>query len=334
MNWAEELLKFDPIPVPRVWGGTRLHPSKSFPEPVGESWLVSCCGSQPKYHSRVTHSSHSAPTLRELIDADPSAILGDLAERSNEFPLLLKLIDAAAPLSVQVHPGDELARELGEPYGKTEAWLVIAAEPGAEIVYGLDDGQSYSDYLEAAERGEGAAGLKRIPVERGDFIFLPAGALHAIGAGILLLEIQQASDTTYRIYDWDRVGLDGQPRELHLSEAKRVEPPAPYPICPIPRANERGRFRDCLGSFTAPFRAFDLAGPSKALALPTSTSFGLLALIEGELLFRARDREWSLGAGEAALVPPALMSGTITTSAESWLLFSAPEPLVDPSKPR
>lgn len=219
---TDRLLRFRPLLMERVWGGRRLASfGKALPDggaPVGESWEL--VDRPPEAESVVVGGPFDGVTLgalwrgrRDLFGARAAA-LGDPA-----FPLLVKLLDARAALSVQVHPPAGVAASLGgEP--KTEAWFVAAADPGAYLLVGLRDGVTRAR-LEAALRAEEdvAALLHRIDVAAGDAIFIPSGRVHAIGPGCLIVEVQQSSDTTYRVYDYGRPGLDGQPRELHVDAA-------------------------------------------------------------------------------------------------------------------
>ncbi len=209
-------LLFEPVLHPKVWGGRQLEQrlGKTLPpgEPIGESWEIF-------WQNRVSNGPLRGRTLGELIDAYPQKMLGS-RDADPEFPLLVKFIDAQDWLSVQVHPDDKRAAELeGEPRGKTECWYIIDAEPGAQIAYGLAERLDASSFRRAIEEGRTKDVLQYVTVAPGDFIYVPAGTLHALGPGILLYELQQTSDTTYRVYDWDRPGLDGKPRELHLDKA-------------------------------------------------------------------------------------------------------------------
>ncbi|HLY29364.1 MAG TPA: type I phosphomannose isomerase catalytic subunit, partial [Aggregatilineales bacterium] len=211
-------LKFEPALYEKVWGGRQLETrlGKALPpkQPIGESWEI-------YFKDRIANGDYRGQTLGELIAAHPIEMLDE--EKSNgEFPLLIKFIDAQDWLSVQVHPDDALAMELeGQPRGKTECWYIIDAAPGAQLVYGFSEKTDAEDFRRLIESGHGKDVLQYVHVEPGDFIYVPAGTMHAIGPGIILYELQQTSDTTYRVYDWDRMGLDGKPRELHLEKALR-----------------------------------------------------------------------------------------------------------------
>jgi len=218
--------RFQSIVKEKPWGGRALETvlGKKLPPNtrVGESWEVSVRGEDA---SIISGGRHSGTSLRQLLELDRAAILGaEIAQQyPNRFPLLVKYIDAEDILSLQVHPDDEYAAayENGE-WGKTEAWYIIHAEDGASVVRGTVPGIDRETFLKKLEDGTVNEILNHITVRPGDVIYMPAGCLHATGAGILLAEIQQNSDLTYRVYDWGRAGLDGKPRELHLEKALDV----------------------------------------------------------------------------------------------------------------
>lgn len=199
----------------KVWGGTALATryGKSAAEGalIGESFEIFS-------DNRIANGRFAGRTLASVIAEFPQETLG-IAKFGGDYPLLVKLLDAREWLSVQVHPDDALAAELeGQPRGKTECWYILAAEPDSQIVYGFRDGITKTDIRNAIARGEMRGVLRELGVQAGDFVPVPAGTVHAIGAGIVLYELQQTSDTTYRLYDWDRPGLDGKPRELHIEK--------------------------------------------------------------------------------------------------------------------
>ena len=218
-------LRFAPVYFEKVWGDRRLETvmhRKLVPgKPIGESWEVS---DHPHGRSVVINGPLRGQSLREVIERDPAALLGaHVREKHGElFPLLVKYIDANDKLSVQVHPDDAYARAHEGELGKTEMWYVLHADPGGEIIAGLHQGVTKEDLLRALNEGDPAALLNQLPVQAGDAILIPAGRIHALMPGLLVLEIQESSDTTYRLYDWGRVGLDGNPRELHVAQALAV----------------------------------------------------------------------------------------------------------------
>jgi len=218
-------LRFVPIYFQKVWGNRRLETvlGRTLPpgQPIGESWEIA---DHPHGRSVIANGSLRGMSLHDLIRCDPDAVLGAhvRARFDDSFPLLLKYIDADDELSVQVHPDDAYALANEGETGKTEAWYVLHADPGAEIIAGLCDGVTREAFANALTAGNPASLLRRLPVRAGDTILIPAGRIHALLPGVLVLEIQQNSDTTYRLYDWGRVGLDGKPRELHIEKALAV----------------------------------------------------------------------------------------------------------------
>ena len=210
---------FQPIFKERVWGGRNLERlfGKKLPQgaPIGESWEIS---DRPDDVSVVTNGPLSGKNLHWLLENHRQALLGNARSESRRFPLLIKLLDAQEKLSLQVHPPPEKAKELGgDP--KTEMWYIAHAAPGAELYVGLNRGVTRSDFEKKIADGSVADCFHRIKVKAGDAMFLPSGRVHAIGAGLVIFEIQQNSDTTYRVFDWNRVGLDGKLRELHVAQS-------------------------------------------------------------------------------------------------------------------
>ena len=211
-------LTFEPIFMERVWGGRRLESEfgKKLPpnSPIGESWEVV---DRPEAQSVVANGPLKGKTLHELWMQDRQSIFGEVPDFPR-FPLLVKLLDAQEKLSLQVHPPEEIAKTLGsEP--KTEFWYVAAADAGAELFVGLKESMTREEFKHALENGTVADCVHKIRAKAGDAMFLPAGRFHAVGAGNLLVEIQQNSDTTYRVFDWNRVAEPGKSRRLHIDEA-------------------------------------------------------------------------------------------------------------------
>ena len=211
-------LTFEPIFMERMWGGRRLESEfgKKLPpqRPIGESWEIV---DRPEAQSIVREGLLRGKTLHELWTQYRDEIFGE-APDSSRFPLLLKLLDAHDKLSLQVHPPEKLADRLGgEP--KTEFWYIAAADPGAELYLGFRESITRHQFEKALRDGTAADYVHKIRVRTGDAVFLPAGRCHAVGAGILLIEVQQNSDTTYRVFDWNRVDAKGKGRQLHIDQA-------------------------------------------------------------------------------------------------------------------
>ena len=211
-----------------LWGGTRLkneYNKQTDLDQVAESWELSC---HKDGQSVIENGEAAGKTLAEYIKTQGQRILGRNAERFPYFPLLIKFIDAKGNLSVQVHPDNEYAMRVEGEFGKTELWYIVDCEPGASLLYGFQKEISREEFARRIAEGTLLEVCNRVQVKKGDVFFIEAGTLHAVGEGILLCEIQQNSNTTYRVYDYGRLGKDGKPRELHVEKAKevtRLEPP-------------------------------------------------------------------------------------------------------------
>lgn len=251
-SWPEEIamkpdypLRLRPILQEYLWGGRRL--GSLLGKPIGdadayaESWEVV---DHPDGQSVVENGPLAGKTLGELARDFPAEIYGPSA-RPDRFPLLFKYLDAQKTLSVQVHPNDAQGAKQSPPdLGKTEAWLVIAAEPGSLIYAGLKAGVDGDALAAALSDGECDRCLHSFEPTPGDCVFIPAGTVHALGAGLVIAEIQQASNTTFRLFDWNRVGQDGQPRPLHIEQSLAVTdydrgPVEPQSLSPLPNVSER-----------------------------------------------------------------------------------------------
>ncbi len=210
-----------------LWGGTRL--KEYYPactaDPLAEAWVLSC---HPAGPSTLAGENR---TLADLLARHPDYV-GTRALGEEEFPILVKLIDAKKPLSVQVHPDDAYARLHENGPGKTEMWVVLDCEPGAALYYGFARPVTRQEFARRIAENTLTDVLRSVPVHKGDVFFIPAGTIHAIGAGMLIAEIQQNSNTTYRVYDYGRVGADGKPRALHLEQAMAVTNLNPAPAAP------------------------------------------------------------------------------------------------------
>ena len=291
----------------RIWGGRELEAVYDKPLPegqsIGEAWVVS---DHSSFESEVLEGPGAGGTLHQLLEAEPRRLLGRRAQPTPDgrFPLLLKLLDARDVLSVQVHPNDRLARELGEPdVGKTEMWHVLAAEPDAELIVGLDPSVTPEGFEQAIHAGTVQQLMRSFPAPPGTSAFLAAGTVHAIGAGLLLAEIQQNSNITYRIYDWERTGTDGKPRALHIDKAKRV----------INFGSHHGGAAQSLsyetqGATRQVLAACNyFAGERVAVSGDTTRhtrgdSFHILLGVEGALTAKAGDTTAVFGPGQAVLV--------------------------------
>ena len=211
----QSILQLAPLFKERIWGGVQLKTLFGYPIPsvkTGECWAISGLSEES---NQIMNGPLKGKSLREVYQTMPY-LFGHPTQK--EFPLLTKIIDACTDLSVQVHPSDEFARKLGQPYGKSECWLVLDCKEDASIIYG-HEAQSVDEFQTLINQGAWNDLLQEVKVKKGDFIDVPAGVIHALKGGIVVLETQQSSDTTYRLYDYDRVDDLGNKRELHLLQA-------------------------------------------------------------------------------------------------------------------
>ncbi len=215
-----------------IWGGRRLIEEYGFEsdkDSAAEAWMLSC---HKDGNSVVRNGELSGLTLMQAIETWGGSALGKKAKDFSYFPILIKLIDAKDRLSVQVHPEDEYALANEGEYGKTEMWYVVDCEEDAKLIYGFKQNISKGEFLERINKNNLSPVCNYVPVKKGDVFFIEAGTMHAIGKGILIAEVQQNSNTTYRVSDYGRLGADGKPRQLHIKQAlevtKTVKPTLPY----------------------------------------------------------------------------------------------------------
>ena len=293
------------------WGGEKLRTvfGKDIPEvPTGESLEISCI---PGLESR----DGEGRTLPELIALHGAEYVGSYAGKP--FPLLLKLIDAREALSVQVHPNDAYAGEHENgKLGKTEAWLILDAPEGAELVYGIRPGTDRETLRKACEAGSAVAPLlRRVKVKAGDVCFIPAGCVHAIGAGITLYEIQQSSDITYRFYDWDRTDAQGRKRELHLRQA--------LDVTDLGFSLEPRHWDEAAGvtrMLDEDYFSLDLIRAAGGeISLPALTEFGFLTALDGGLTLRWAGGEAPMEKGDSFFLPKASPRLTVTGTGRAAL---------------
>jgi len=312
-------LKTEPLLKERVWGGQRLRDllGKAIPagRRIGESWEITDHGGEP---SPIASGPFRGRTVRDAIAADPGAILGSRGadpKAPGRLPLLLKFLDAEEDLSIQVHPSDEDAARIGGgAAGKVEAWLVLAAEPGAKLAHGLAPDVTWAEFFRNVREGRPDPGLRWVHARPGDVFFNPAGTVHALGRGIVVAEIQTTSDTTFRISDWGRVGLDGAPRALQIEEAEKVTPSppmaAPFPVEPPARPGEP---EVLVGCPQFRFLRIPLDRGQVARGTLAGERFAFLTTIEGAAVLSAAGREDPLLLGESWLLPAALGVWSIRT---------------------
>lgn len=217
-----EILKLKPAIKDYLWGGRRLveeYNKESDLEKVAESWEMS---NHKDGSSIIINGKYANLSFREYLEKEGKKIWGDNCNKYNSFPIMIKFIDAKQALSIQIHPDDEYALKYEGEFGKNEFWYVLDAEPGAFLYYGVNEEMTKAKFKERIENGTICDYLKKVEVKKGDCFLINAGTIHAIGAGTVIAEIQQCSNSTYRVYDFGRIGADGKPRELHINKAVDV----------------------------------------------------------------------------------------------------------------
>ena len=290
----QQPLRFEPFLRPMVWGGRHLarYLAKNLatPEPYGESWEVS---DHPLHVSRLATASLFGVTLRQLMQTNREELLGPAADRFATFPWLFKLLDAQDWLSVQVHPDEAAVKKLWPGEGaKTEAWYIVDAGPNSRIYAGLKPGVGPAELRHALEHGSVADCLHAFTPKPGDFVFLPAGTVHAFGGGVFVAEIQQTSDATFRLFDWNRHG-----RKLHVEEAFASIHWDQGPVDPIAPVGERQHVVAC------PY--FEVERIRSAAAFPLGGVGRLQALLVTEGQGRFANGEFFM-AGDVWLLPAAM----------------------------
>ncbi|MBN2711407.1 MAG: class I mannose-6-phosphate isomerase [Planctomycetes bacterium] len=319
-------LLFTPLLKVRVWGGERLKSrAPGAPaEPIGESWELADHESDTTV---VRGGSFDGKKLHEIFMENKEDLCGKAVDPASPdvFPLMLKLIDPKQDLSVQVHPDDEYAgkQKAGE-LGKTEAWYVLESEAGAKLYRGFKPGVTKEAFAKALEDGSVADLLNGFEVKPGDVLNMPAGTVHALGAGVRIAEIQQNSDTTYRVFDWNRVGLDGKPRELHIEHALAVTDfeDAGDNLCKAEALAHESCLRECF--IRSEKFNFDRLGKFSSASIELDTkkeSFHILTVAEGEIEVVTDEGSVKCGKWDSALVPAAAGKYTIRPSDDASVLL-------------
>ncbi|MFO0843747.1 MAG: type I phosphomannose isomerase catalytic subunit [Gemmataceae bacterium] len=309
-------LVFSPFLRPMPWGGRRLGDTLGKPLPPdgtwGESWEVSA---HPTHVSRVADGPLAGRALTDLLPG---------------FPLLVKYLDANDWLSVQVHPGDDKAMSLsGEPLGKTEAWVVLGAEPGGRIFAGMKDGIDRRAFERALAEKRVAECLHAFQPRVGDCLFYPAGTVHAVGGGVLLAEVQQSSDATLRLYDWDRVGPDGKPRPLHVAQALEAIDWGRGPVAPAVGQALPGLPGERL--VVCRYFTLDRFRVAEPVPSPYGGRLSLWMVLDGAAELRARDYRRVLPRGGTVVVPAGVEGVSWHPSPAATLLgVTLPEGLSGP----
>lgn len=302
----QEPLFLKPVFQEKIWGGSRLKTVFGFDIPndkIGEDWAISA---HPHGVSIVENGEFKGKKLDELW-ATQKELFGN--PTGPVFPLLTKILDAEDELSVQVHPDDDYGLKHEGELGKTECWYVIDAEPGAEIIYG-HHAKTREELAEMIHEGRWDDLLKRVPVKKGDFFYVPSGTIHAIGKGILILETQQSSDTTYRVYDYDRKDDQGNTRELHIQQSIDVTTvPASVPDVQIKEARQ-GASSIITYLQTEFFNVYEWQVAGK-LQVKKQAPYTLMTVISGEGQVVVDGKEYSLTKGTSCIFPDAIKEWTL-----------------------
>lgn len=299
------LLKLQPAFKDYLWGGNRLRTDfgfKSDLEKLAEGWMLSC---HKDGENTVLNGKYKGKTLSEVIEAEGRDILGENGKKFDFFPILIKLIDAEKDLSVQVHPDDEYAMRVEGEYGKTECWYILDCEQDAQLIYGFKSEISAEEFRRRIADNSFLDVVNRVNVKKGDFFFIEAGTLHAIGKGILLCEIQQNSNTTYRVYDYNRRDKDGNTRPLHIDKAidvTKCEPPK-YDTKPMGKVEKAdGTERQLLVSCEL-FTAERISVESAARITADSSSFVSLIAVDGEGKIECGGESLDIKKGDSVFIP-------------------------------
>lgn len=294
-------LLLEPSLHTKVWGGRKLQTllGKDLPtdEPYGEAWEMHDT-------STVANGDLAGRTIADLVAEFKGALIGNHNDPAEGMPLLVKFLDANDWLSVQVHPDDEQAKALeGDPRGKTEAWIVLAAESDSKLVIGVQPGTTRDAMAAAIEAGTLEEMLVYQPVAAGDVLYVAANTVHALGPGIVIYEIQQSSDMTYRLYDWGRMGLDGQPRELHIEKGVQVSNLAQLPPISRPQVGSYGVATMVDGDYFRTILHDTSQGPAH---LNANGVFHALSCIAGRVEVASEGVTITLDKGRSALIPASL----------------------------
>lgn len=299
-----KILKLTPAIKDYIWGGTRLSKEfdmVSFTDRQAEAWVLSC---HEAGHSIVENGEDKGKTLAEVIAEKGKSCLGTNCEKFSFFPILIKLIDARDNLSVQVHPDDDYAMKVEGEYGKTEAWYIMDCDEGAEIIYGFKKDITEEEFRKSIEENTLLDYVNRVKVKKGDIFFIEAGTLHAICKGILLAEVQQNSNTTYRVYDYGRL-QNGKPRELHVEKALDVTSTKAIDASgkPMGETVKKDGFSETLLTTCELFTMKRLDIEEKATVTADSTSFVSLVCLEGNGVVMHGDTCVTLYKGESLFIP-------------------------------
>jgi mannose-6-phosphate isomerase len=307
-------LQFEPILKERIWGGEKLNTVLNKPiasNNTGESWEISTVEGDV---SVVSNGTLKGFHLNELIDNFPNEILGTAVydKFGKQFPLLFKYLDAKTDLSIQVHPNDELAKKRHNSFGKTEMWYIMQADEGSRIIVGFKDNSNANEYVTHLDKNTLLELLEEVKVKTGDVFFLKTGTVHAIGAGLLVAEIQQTSDITYRLYDFDRVDSEGNKRELHVELAldainyNRVETQVNY-------SKELNIFNEIVNCPYFTTNYLNLSGELKVSK--SNTTFTVYMCTDGDFQIEFKQIHYHYSKGDTILIPATMTNYNLSGNA-------------------
>ncbi len=305
-----------------IWGGRRLieeYNKETDGDLVSESWELACHRDGMNVILNGTFKGH---TLKEYLESEGNEILGSRSSRFKGFPLMIKLMDAQKDLSFQVHPDDSYAEVHENESGKTELLYILDAAPDASMIYGFSQEVTAEDFRRHVEENTLTDICRRIPVKAGDIIYIPAGTMHAIGKGILLAEIEQNANTTYRVYDYGRLGKDGRPRELHIDKALEVlrRRPSAYNPKPLFEQNFFGDYSMKLLADNEFFTVYDVNLDGEIKLKAGGESFQSLVAIDGNMLLEHEGCKETLSKGDSFFIPANL--GHYVIKGKGRFLFS------------
>ncbi|MEQ6124183.1 type I phosphomannose isomerase catalytic subunit [Pseudotenacibaculum sp. MALMAid0570] len=317
----KQFLKFNPILKEKIWGGEKLITlldKKSQRKDVGESWELSDVEGDI---SIVANGDLKGKDLKQLIQEYKDDLVGEKVYNQfrDKFPLLIKFIDAKEALSIQLHPHDDLAMKRHNSFGKTEMWYVMQADNQANLIVGFQKDVTKQEYLEHLESKSLTKILNIDEVQKGDVYFIPTGRVHAIGAGVMLAEIQQTSDITYRVYDWDRQDSEGNYRELHTEEAIDA---IDYTSKQTYKTSYQKTANKPVEIVSCPYFTTNILSISNKLSVNhlNKDSFVIYMCVEGNVTFRFEDQQEELKMGETLLVPASMKEFEIDATLASELL--------------
>ena len=299
-----KILKLSPTIKDYIWGGTRLSREfemVSFTDKQAEAWVLSCHGDG---ECTIENTDFKGRTLSDVLSNEGKSYLGTNCDKYENFPILIKLIDAKDNLSVQVHPDDEYALRVEGEYGKTEAWYIMDCDDDAEIIYGFKSDITKEEFRKSIEENTLTDYVNRVKVKKGDIFFIEAGTLHAICKGILLAEVQQNSNTTYRVYDYGRL-QNGKPRELHVEKALDVTSTKALDASgkPMGETVKKDGYSETLLTKCDIFSMKRLDVEEKAEIIADEKSFVSLVALDGNGVVMHEDTCVTLYKGESLFIP-------------------------------